>query len=64
MRLADALDRFVVQLEADGRSPHTIGQYRRHVALLGSWLALIPQAIAAGFLVARVILSSERSGRG
>ena len=25
----DALDRFLVQLEADGRSPHTIRQYRR-----------------------------------
>jgi integrase/recombinase XerC len=39
MRLQDALDRFVVQLEADGRSEHTIGQYRRHVALLARWLA-------------------------
>ncbi len=38
MRLQDALDAFVLQLEADGRSPHTIGQYRRHVAALGRWL--------------------------
>ncbi len=33
-----ALERFVVQLEADGRSQHTIGQYRRHVRLLDRWL--------------------------
>lgn len=38
MRLLDALDRFVVQLEADGRSEHTVGQYRRHVAQLARWL--------------------------
>ena len=34
-----ALARYLVQLEADGRSPHTIGQYRRHVRLLASWLS-------------------------
>jgi site-specific recombinase XerC len=39
MNLQDALDRFLVQLEADGRSPHTIGQYRRHVTAFGAWLA-------------------------
>jgi len=39
MRLEDALERFVVQLAADGRSPHTIAQYRRHVGLLARWLA-------------------------
>ena len=38
MQLHDALDRFLVQLEADGRSPHTIGQYRRHVTAFGAWL--------------------------
>ncbi len=30
MTIDDALERFLVQLEADGRSPHTTGQYRRH----------------------------------
>ncbi len=35
----DALERFLVQLEANGRSPHTIGQYRRHVRLFGAWRA-------------------------
>lgn len=37
MHIEDALDRFLVQLEADGRSPHTIHQYRRHVRLLARW---------------------------
>src|SRR2546422_448595 len=37
MTIADALERFLVQLKADGRSPHTIGQYRRHVRLLAQW---------------------------
>ena len=39
MNLQDALSIFLVQLEADGRSPHTIGQYRRHVTAFGGWLA-------------------------
>jgi integrase/recombinase XerC len=38
MKLQDALDRFLVQLEADGRSHHTIGQYRRHVTAFAAWL--------------------------
>ncbi len=37
MTIDDALARFLVQLEADCRSPHTTGQYRRHVRLLGAW---------------------------
>lgn len=39
MILQDALDRFLVQLKADGRSDHTIHQYRRHVGAFGAWLA-------------------------
>ncbi len=38
MELESALSKYVVQLQADGRSPHTIGQYRRHITLLVSWL--------------------------
>jgi integrase/recombinase XerC len=38
MRIEDALARYTTQLQADGRSPHTIGQYQRHIGLLGSWL--------------------------
>ena len=37
MRLADALARFQTQLQADGRSPHTMAQYARHVRRLGEW---------------------------
>ena len=37
-KLHDALDRFLVQLEANGRSQHTVAQYRRHVLLLLRWL--------------------------
>ena len=39
MELQAAHERFTRQLQADGRSPHTIAQYHRHVALLGRWLA-------------------------
>jgi site-specific recombinase XerC len=38
MRLLAALDRFLVQLQADGRSPHTVAQYARHLLRFGSWL--------------------------
>jgi site-specific recombinase XerD len=38
MDLETALSKYIVQLQADGRSPHTIGQYCRHVGLLGTWL--------------------------
>lgn len=37
MIIDDALSRFLVQLEANGRSPHTFGQYRRHVRLFAAW---------------------------
>ena len=39
MRIETALARFTQQLQADGRSPHTINQYRRHVSLLARWAA-------------------------
>ena len=39
MLLEDALTRFAVQLEADGRSPHPIRQYARHVRALARWAA-------------------------
>ena len=37
MRIHEALDAYLLQLEADGRSEHTIGQARRHVRLLATW---------------------------
>ena len=39
MQLQDAIHGFLLQLQADGRSPHTIGQYRRHGNALVNWLA-------------------------
>ncbi len=39
MQLQEALQGFLLQLCADGRSPHTIGQYRRHVGTLIDWVA-------------------------
>ena len=38
MKIEDTLARYVTQLEADGRSHHTINQYRRHIGLVASWL--------------------------
>ena len=38
MHVQAALQAFLQQLEADGRSPHTVGQYRRHVRALIAWL--------------------------
>lgn len=37
MIILQALDQFITQLEADGRSPHTIAQYERHVRALADW---------------------------
>ncbi len=39
MNLNDALSKYLTQIAADGRSPHTAGQYRRHITLLATWLA-------------------------
>ena len=38
MRLLSALDRYVTQLRADGRSIHTVGQYCRYIRCLDGWL--------------------------
>jgi site-specific recombinase XerC len=37
MEIEDALDRYLVQLRADGRSQHTVQQYARHIGLLARW---------------------------
>jgi integrase/recombinase XerD len=37
--ISDALSAYLTQLDADGRSMHTRAQVRRHVLLLGRWLA-------------------------
>src|SRR5262245_53772722 len=38
MEIAQALATFLVQIEADGRSPHTRRQYARHIRALERWL--------------------------
>lgn len=71
MRLHDALQRFALQLEADGRSPHTITQYKRHIAALARWLAregrsdeldAIDHETLARFLVSPDAHGSARGG--
>jgi integrase/recombinase XerC len=37
MQVLEALEAFLLQLEADGRSPHTVAQYRRHVRAFAAW---------------------------
>lgn len=37
MRIGEALDLFLVQLQADGRCAHTIDQYERHVRAFAAW---------------------------
>ena len=65
MSIEEALDLFLVQLEADGRSVHTIGQDRRHVRALARWLAaerlsLDVVAIAHGDIAAFVASPAAR----
>ena len=38
MHIEKALERYELQLQADGRSEHTVAQVRRHVRLLTEWL--------------------------
>lgn len=40
MQLSDALLKFTIQWEANGRSRHTIGQYNRHLLLFARWLRI------------------------
>jgi integrase/recombinase XerC len=71
MKLQDALARFLVQFEADGRSPHTQNQYRRHVTAFAAWLphggprravAAIGHEDVARFLAAPVARTSAHGG--
>lgn len=71
MQIADALRRFTIQLRADGRSPHTVAQYRRHVELLIQWceaeghssdVADVDHALVAEFLASD--LARRRHGGG
>jgi site-specific recombinase XerC len=63
MRIADALAGFQTQLQADGRSPHTVAQYARHVRRLAAWLSAeqLPDDVTllAPEHVARFLASAE-----
>ena len=37
MKIDEALEKFLLQLQADGRSNHTRRQYARHVRLFADW---------------------------
>jgi site-specific recombinase XerD len=60
-----------MQLQADGRSPHTIGNYRRHITALGHWLvergfgdeleSIVPETLAA-YLIAPETRASAHGG--
>ena len=67
MRLSEALAEYLIQLEADGRSEHTVRQAARHIRALERW-AGDPELNAVGHeLVARFLASPavrEREGGG
>jgi integrase/recombinase XerD len=67
MRIDHALSRFLVQLQADGRSPHTIAQDARHLRRFGAWLEAegLPGGVAAlePERVARFLASAEAQRR-
>ena len=50
MLLEDALAQFALQLQADGRSPHTVRQYQRHVRALARWAADVGHGGDVGIL--------------
>jgi integrase/recombinase XerC len=69
MDIQVALEQFLVQLHADGRSPHTVGQYRRHGRALAAWLDARGVTNVAGLtpeLLARFFAddAAKRSCRG
>jgi len=67
LTIHEALDRFLLQLGADGRSEHTIAQYRRHVRLLEGWLEKehggVSLAVLNPEVVARFMISKEARNR-
>jgi integrase/recombinase XerC len=63
MRLDFALESYLLQLAADGRSPHTRNQYNRHVRAFAMWLG--PEHDLAAITtadVARFMVSPEALG--
>src|SRR5262245_58226419 len=68
MRLSETFDRYLVQLKADGRSPYTIDQIKRHVTFLDQWLVehRLPRNLRriTHEHVARFLASPEANTRG
>lgn len=71
MDIRDALEAFLVQLAADGRSGHTSKQYARHVRRLIGWLTTqrrstdlsdLTPAVVASFLASTDATTSARGG--
>jgi integrase/recombinase XerC len=71
MQIEEALEKFVQQMRANGRSPHTTAQVTRHVSALGAWLAAegrsddlrdIDHVLVAEFLCSPVV--REKRGGG
>jgi integrase/recombinase XerD len=67
MLMSEALAAYVTQLEADGRSPHTVRQAARHVRALERWLAdpevtSVTHEVVARFLGSEAV--RERQGGG
>jgi len=60
MQIQEALDQYLVQLEGDGRSHHTVHQARRHVRMLAVWvgatdIAAIKHEDVARFLASDIV---------
>lgn len=65
--IEDALEQFLLQLRADGRSEHTVLQYRRHVLCFIRWLVAAGEAAELRALdpqvLARFMVSTEAKTR-
>lgn len=67
MKISDALELFVLQLHANGRSVHTRAQYERHVKMLIAALGDVDVAAVDHVAIARFLVSPavrERRGGG
>ena len=67
MKISDALEMFVLQLDANGRSAHTRGQYARHAKMLIAALGDVDVAAVDHVMIAKFLASPatrERRGRG
>jgi len=63
--IKDAVAGYLLQLDADGRSPHTITQYGRHVRLFARWIGEeTPVASIQPSDLARFMVSPTARGEG